>query len=220
MTDVTVQMIADLSNEGENLRALGGIKLAATSYIATARTWPTDYRGLVDGCCTAARPVTEALFAEGYSVWLVLIGAALDAGRRSRLRNYALANPAIKDNLIEDVAMERVFHLTNAERTAGLYLMNAHKFRDGCQFLTHNLWAQIILSRRDEFLSEANLGLIYQSSVTDDNGISNPQINWQGLSVAVCPLGDIVVKTYGAFDDRWREIRFVYSPNKATMAGN
>jgi hypothetical protein len=210
MTDVTVQTVADLS-EGKSPQALAGATLAATKYSARATGWPTDYRGLVNACCDAARPLSDALFAKGCRAWLILIGAAFDAERKSRFPNYALARPARERNLVEDIAMEKIFHLTKAERTAGIYLMNADRFCDGCEFLTRNLWAQIILSRQDDFLSETNLELIYQSGGFDDNGMPDSQINWLALSAAVCPLGNVVVKTHGAFDDRWREVKLVYA---------
>jgi len=198
MTDVTVQTITDLLSEGEIPRAVAGGTLAVTKHVATATDWPIDYRGLVDACCKAARPLIDALFAKRCRAWLVLIGAPLDAERKARFPNYALARSARRKNLVEDVVMERIFHFAMAERTVGLYLMQLDSFCDGCEFLTHNSWAHIIFSCREDFLSGTNLERIYQSG-GPDNGMLFSQINWLTLSTAVCPLGDVVVRTDGAF---------------------
>jgi hypothetical protein len=210
MTDVTMQISIDLLSEGENLQPAAAGPLAVAKYIASATGWPTDYRGLVDACCDAARPLHDTLFANGYRAWLILIGAPLNAEKKARFPNYELARSARKKNLLEDAAMERIFPLAAAERTVGLYLMHSERFCDGCEFLTHNSWAHIILSHREDFLSETNLERIYQSG-GPDNGKLFSQVSWLTLSRAVCPLGDVVVTTNGAFDDRWREVHFVYA---------
>jgi hypothetical protein len=210
MTNVTVQTIVDPCCQVENPATLMGIPLAKIKHVATATGWPADYSGLVDAGCGAARSFSDALFAKGYRPWLLLVGGALGERTMPRPPNYSLVRPAREKNMVGEIAIERIFHLEKAERTLGLYSMAPERLRDGCEYLTHHSWAHIILSRRGDFLSGMTLDLIYQSGGADSGRISSP-INWLTLSIALCPFGDVVVTTDGAFDDRWRAVTFVYA---------
>jgi hypothetical protein len=60
----------------------------------------------------------------------------------------------------------------------------------------------VILSPRDEFLTQANLARLNDVVGFDDTFSPRMREKFGKLSAAICPLGDIVVKTVGAFDDK------------------
>jgi hypothetical protein len=69
----------------------------------------------------------------------------------------------------------------------------------------------VIISRRDEFLTPANLARLNDVVGFDDTFSARMREKFGKLSAAVCPLGDIVVKTVGAFDDKDRAVNFIYT---------
>ena len=215
MHSVTTTHFEDLHVADGDLRVprTGAARLTATQFLARASAAPIDYRSLVDACCDSAGPMTRTLVAKNYRSWILLIGAA---NVRRRFPNYKLAAPLQKANLASATFVEDVFPEPQGERTAGIYLTDPGKFCDACWFLTLNSWAIMILSARDDFASSANLSLFYErAGFSNDGKVITTWRNWPALASAVCPLGDVVVTTVGAFDDRQRGLNFIYAAANA-----
>ena len=213
MTQVAMTDVDDLRRAAGDLKAPDdlGVELAARTYSAKLAPGSFDYRGLILECCKAAHPLTTTLFARGYQPWLMLVGAVFTSEKKRRYPNYSLAEPARNHDLIGDAFLEQTYRKGDAERTAGIYLTKLAKFPDACWFLAQNTWSIIVLSRRNDFLSSANLEGLFRSAAFDDTGMPTTPLNWLALSIGVCPTDDIVVKTIGEFDDRERDLCFIYA---------
>jgi hypothetical protein len=222
MPDVKVSRFADLASSDECCLGLSperGLKLAAVEYRAKIVPAPTEYRTMIDACCEAAKPLTDALFSENFKARLILVGAKRSLDMRQRLPNYSLAMPLERHQLLGAEAMENIFPLQELERTAGIYMIPEGKFCDACWFMTQNSWSIAIISRREEFWCAETLAQVYRAAAFDDSAEPVIQLNWPALSAAFCPMGDVVVKTIGAFDDKERAVNFIYDPrNPITRA--
>ena len=115
--------------------------------------------------------------------------------------------------------MENVFPPPESERRAGLFLIAEGKFCEACWFMTRNALSIAILSQREEFLCAQTLALAYEAAAFDDSGEPDGRLNWSALSATFCPLGDVVVKTRGSFDDRERALNFIYDPRIPVVRG-
>jgi len=192
-----------------------GTKLAAVEFVVEDPPSSTDYRGLVNACCDAASHGIHALFANGYRAWLLLFGPALSADEWKRFpaRRHGFGHLLREFDVFNDVMIEDDFFAPDhRDRTVGLYLVEPAKFADACWFQTVRETSTIlVLSRRDEFLTKANLARL--NDVIGFGAGFSPSVSTKfgTLSAAVCPLGDIVVKTVGAFDDKDRGVTFIYT---------
>jgi hypothetical protein len=223
MLDVRVSRFADLASDEDSHLHLSKereVPLAAVEYLAKAAPGSTDYRAMVDACCEAGEPLTDALFANNFRAWLFLVGGKRNSEMRRRLPNSALAKLLERQHILGPAATEYAFPLSELERTAGLYLVAESKFCEACWFMTHNSWSIAILSQREEFLSEETLALVYKAAAFDDSREPVTTLNWSALSATVCPMADVVVKTYGAFDDRERAVNFIYDPRNPIIKGS
>ena len=209
-SNLTADAHADLFVEfGGGLRAI--------QFQTTAKPEWQDYCALLETSYEAATPFINGLFEARFRAAILLVGAKLNAERRRRFPNYALSAPLARANLLNDIRVERTFSLSgNIERTAGIYELAPTVLRDGCWFLTLNSWALIVISQREDFWSEDSLTLMFNAAASD-GGWQSLQLNWSGLSKALCPAGDIVIVTIGAFDDKERTINFVYSDKNAVV---
>jgi hypothetical protein len=192
-------------------------KLCALQFHARPATGSTTFRAIVEACCDASKPVTDALLAHEYRLWVLLVGAVLSPEQKRKVPEYALSNPLRKQHLIGSIQAERVFYLSGKERTAGVYLFDWDKFSDVCWFQNDNSWSVIVLSRRDDFDSGMNLETLYEAAAFDDEGVPDRVLNWRALSTAICLSGDVVVKTFGAFDDWERAVRFVFAADNQVI---
>jgi hypothetical protein len=188
------------------------VTLTGREYQATRTPSFYDYQKMIEACCAAAAPMTEDLFRKNYRAWLFLVGAPLNEDRRRRFTSYSLARPAQDKKLINGTKLEKVFKYQDLERTAGLYPLDREKFCDALLFLTINSWASLVLSDRNDFLSDYNLNQMYQAATSDTAPTALVAMNWEKLALALCPRGDVIVKTWGSFDDVYRNIMFIFAP--------
>jgi hypothetical protein len=110
MPEVKVSCFADLALDEEcylYLRPERGLKLAAVEYLAKTAPASTDYRAMIDVCCEAAGPLTDALFAENFRAALLLVGAKRNSEMKRRSPNYSLAKPLERHHLLGPAAMEQ-----------------------------------------------------------------------------------------------------------------
>jgi hypothetical protein len=220
MPKVKVTRFADLgSDEVSHLQLSrhGGLALAAIEYLFEAEPGWTDYKGMVAECCEAAEPLTHELFARNYKTWLLRIDLKRNLEMKRRWPNYTLANELERQQLLGPLRIENVFPLSESERRAGLFLIAEDKFCEACWFMTRNALSIAILSQREEFLCAETLTLAYKAAAFDQGGEPNSWLNWSALSAAFCPLGDVIVKTCGAFDDRKRAVNFVFDPENPVV---
>jgi hypothetical protein len=169
---------------------------------------------MLRACCDAARSLVHSLLDRGYHPSCLLIGAIMDPERTTRFPNYSLSGPARRLGVIDEKIVERTFSIDGADevqRTAGIYLIDPSAFVAAAMYQTQHKLSLQIFSRRTDSLTRENLTTTYHAAAFDDQGTPTYNLNWRVLAAAICPMGDIVVKTFGAFDDKFRSVSFVHS---------
>jgi len=192
----------------------GTSALSSLRFISNTRFGPSNQTELVKSCCSLVTNILIDLQNSGYSLWVLLIGPSLSHERRARIPDYSLGRSLRKCDIVESAAKENTFLLGAEERMAGVYRLDFGKFEDICRFMTHNYWSISIFSNRTNFDHIDNLEAMYYAGGFDNvNKVT--LINWWSLSHLLCPVGDIIIKMEGAFDDRDRIVNLIYSPQFA-----
>lgn len=142
-----------------------------------------------------------------------MIGADMTPERRSRYPAYALAGPARRRGLLEGQSAEQDFHRNGKIRAAGLYEVPPERFVEECKFLTRNFWTLGVLSNRSGFPTVPGLAAVHDAAGWNEDGSPHFKTNFLELGALLGPLGDVIVKTEGVFDDKHRSVNLVYDPS-------
>lgn len=193
-------------------------RLAAFGCRANGPPALINYFPLVDACCDALMPVLDELRARNYGSWLLMIGADMMPEQRSRYPAYALASPARKRGLLEGQKAEQDFQQGGKIRAAGLYQVSPERFAEECKFLTQNSWTLGVLSNRSDFLAVPGLAATYSAAGWNENGSLQLKTNFLELGALLGPMGDVIVKTDGAFDDKYRSVNLIYDSSTPVAA--
>lgn len=167
---------------------------------------------LMQKCCQAVSNKTDQLRAEGYRMWMFMAGASMLPEQRAKYPTYDLAMPARREALLGEVGRTSEFREHGRSRTAGLFSILDQRFCDACSFLSRNSWCMGVLSRRRNFADEPGLDGLFRTAGFEADGVPHPQTNFLAAGTIVCPLGDVIVKTVGSFDDKDRGLMLVYDP--------
>lgn len=216
MTMVTVTRIGDLrvSPAGwSNSDFEWNVMLAAFRLRGKLEAGSFSYDRLIEGIADSAVPLIGDLRDRGFYSWLILLGPILNMERKSRISNYSLSSPLRKKNIDYKSSIERTYRYEYSERVAGLYQIHWDCFRKYIEFLTNNSWAIGFLSQKRDVELLENFDTFYQAASFRDHRVPSMDISWPHLSESICPSGEIVVKTFGAYDDREREVDFIFSPD-------
>ena len=106
------------------------------------------------------------------------------------------------------------FEVGRFVKGGALLPLSPERLLDAIIYSNMKTYSLIILSPRKDFCSEANLKQIFRLASIDFNGKLSNIVNEGLISALVCPLGDVVVKTHGEFDDTGRDLQFIFDPEK------
>jgi len=206
--------IADLTDTGEDA-SFHKERLSAYSSKASGPAGLTDYFSLLSACLAALNPVLNRLRAREYDLSIFMVGGDMTQGRRAVIKSYDLAKP-IRDHRIEiNSKVEQDFVHHGKVQAAAIYTTNYDNLLNTCKFMTHYAPSIAILSQRPDFQFTPGLDKIY--AVAGYGGETRPYHKpyWLALEALLGPLGDVIVKTHGAFDDKYRQISLLYDPHSA-----
>lgn len=166
----------------------------------------TDYISLLQACHDATAPVLEGLQSQGYAMWLLLAGAEVTQDRRKTNPNYSLFSPAQELGVEKGMFVERDFKRDGKVRTAGLYQVRTDQYVNAFSFMTRGSWSFGILSRRPELATQDSLEAVYRVAALDGSGNEMRSLDWLAASLLLAPLGDVVLRTLGWSDDKYRSL--------------
>jgi hypothetical protein len=193
-----------------------GVTTQLSYEVNAAPSWQ-DYRQLVQRCSDAAEPLTSQLFACGFEAAILLVGAAFNAESGQKYPHRRLARPLEETEIQIISRIEKTILLEpDMERTVGLYVISPSQISEVLWFVAQTSWSMLILSKRQVFSSNAFLKKLYESVAPEHNKVFL-QLDEHHLSQSICRYGDIVVRPRGAFDDKWRLIRFLYDGRNARL---
>ena len=213
MAEVTVTQIDSLDEDIPERRLpeyIWASMLASIRISAVLMAGHSNYDAMVTSIYQKVMPLLDQVRSIGYTPYLFLVGPTLGIDRKSKIVNYSLARSLNKIGISTDVSVERLYEYPDGEKVVGLYAVTWTEFEKYCMFLFRNNCAIGILSNRDEFFSGNNVDVLYEAAKFRNHDLISLDINWINISQSSCPLGDIVVKTFGAYDDRERELNLIH----------
>ena len=203
-TSVTLGLIED--READTLIKEKGERLLILEARTSGSPTLTDYTSLLQACCDAIRPILDGLHNQGYSMWLFLAGAEMTPDRRASYPNYSLFSPAEKLGVEMGKLIEHEFKRDGKVRTAGLYQVRADQYVNACEFMTRNSWSLAILSQREDLATLDSLNAIYRVAALDNSGEEMRSLDCVTASTLLAPLGDVVFRTLGSADAKYRSL--------------
>ena len=192
-------------------------KLAAIRVRAVLAADCYDYEAMIKSLCQEALPIFYQLRDKGYNLCLFLIGPTLSAERKSRIVDYSLSKSIRKVGIAPLLLQEKVYEFQNGEAAAGVYVINWEDVETYCSFLFRNSSALGFASTSAAICSDQNVDALYKVSKYYSKYLESIDVNWVSVSDSFCPTGYVIVKTFGAFDDRERELNLIYSADMISL---
>lgn len=155
-------------------------------------------------------------FTKTFKVWLFLeVGAWLKKSSvvlQGGLR--ALREKAWLDQLPK--MHEVIIESGNRSKSAGLAeIVTREHFMAAIKLSRSHHWSCVIASERADITSEKSINSIFASAFPPGNKILG--VNWSHLSLSLCPIGDILLRVSGSYDERLATIDCIMAPERAVL---
>jgi hypothetical protein len=195
----------------EPLPSVNGWHLVSQRYTANYASGRGNYQDLFVACSEESSEFRSKLLKSGYHLYMLFIGPKI-VGRAERFPQYKLTSAIAAENITIIDAIEVSYPENDAERSLGLYEIEASDFAKSCYLLSKQAWSILLLSARPMDLVmdfEKIRRMVLDNSAGGATYYPSQSMDWRAFSKEFCPLGDIVVKTYGNFDDRERTVAYI-----------
>ena len=183
------------------------ITLLVTAEIAPSQT---NYDDMIKACWNTLSSGITVISKQGYNPWLLLAGANLSFERRASYKNFSLSNALTKSGIEPLDAIKRDYMNMSKVRAVGLYKIRPTAIADSLVFLSKSSWALLMLTRRTYQELENDVDNIYKAADLSktEYGLT---LNWQKVAYENALFGDIIVRTFGSADDKYRSVVVVFS---------
>lgn len=101
-------------------------------------------------------------------------------------------------------------------RFAGLIKISEEMIETAIESARCNTSHAIIFSRRSEIVLPHSIRQIFHAAFPQQEGIAQTSIDWLSLALGLCPLGDILLRVSGGFDDPEAAIDLISLPENLT----
>lgn len=171
---------------------------------------PRDMDILYDSCLTEVehwvfdandRPQDERVWLfKGHNSWIPRSRVALHKRLWKTL-------PADFTTSEMDLGREVMFESAEGIRFAGIAAVNRNTFRQAMMIVRNDSGAAVVMSRRNEIEESSGIEYIYHCAFPPQRsgkrrGVDSSTVNWMTLAVGLCPLGDVVLRLTGDYDER------------------
>ena len=214
MSDIVATSFTDtkVAFDDELLPTPRACPLVSQRYTAKYASGGRDYRNLFVSCSKESGEFRSRFLENGYRLYLFFVGPKIES-RSARFPRYKLSTQIAEERITILKSTEANYAENDAERSIGLYEIQDSDFADGCYFLSKQPWSILLISIR-QLSSALSIDELYRVVINKSNDKAayypSQLIDWRSLSSVLCPLGDIVVKTSGRFDDRKRTIAYIH----------
>jgi len=171
---------------------------------------PRDIAELDQACAERIAPLlykNDKLTKEN-KVWLFI-------GQERRGRIKSLLKKEWLDVL--PLATEVSIESNSGAKSAGLVEIAAENFLTAIRILRAIDSACIIVSGRSDIVSERNIVYTYYSAFPSERVPQTSGVSWAGLTLLLCPVGDILLRVSGSYDERLATIDCIMTPEKAIL---
>lgn len=107
---------------------------------------------------------------------------------------------------------ELEFNDRNLIRYAGVVQVSRLAFERSIEVVRNQHSCAIILSSREDFESLENVKAIFDLAFRQIHYKRGISVDWGRLASGLCPLGDVLMRVSGMFDDREAAIDIIWSP--------
>jgi len=182
------------------------------SKVASTKDFDNNYSKLLDYSFEACTSLIEEFFNLNFSAWIFDLGPFLTQTKLQTINNYAPFGNLRKQELADVINIQKCYEFPDGIKYAGIFSVKRDNFFKACVYIQGTLNAVIVLSKRNNILSEDNLDKFFYSSAVKGRNVSFGTLDWAALCLEACPQGDVIVNVGGGFDDLHRSICFYYCP--------
>lgn len=202
------------------LRTLGNLpNLSLVEFKVFKPGLPRDMEELDQAC---ARRVSEHLFSKNGierrpKVWLFLAHTGWTRKSGAWITQEMSSFPS--EWRVEQLprAYEVLVESDKGIRFAGLAEVDAESFQTATRILRKHQSSCIIMSDRADIASSSSIKLVFGAAFTaEDQNVTRP-LNWARLSLALCPLGDVLLRVSGSYDERMATLDCIMVPERTVL---
>jgi hypothetical protein len=177
--------------------------LSAVTFIATKSGASYDLDELAVACGNEAMAFILNIVGDNYRAWLFVSDGPWKPATRVARHKKLWKNHAdlVSSNGVLEVGEEAEMESGGLVRFAGLLEVTGEAFIKAIRLVRTNWACAIIFSKRANFGSQASARSIFLSAFPKTNGVQRASIDWMTLAMDICPLGDILIRVSGLFDD-------------------
>ena len=177
--------------------------LAAISFVAKNEQSIGKLQDLCRACGIKAASFVSGLSAD-YQCWLfVADGPWREASPVVRHRRLWKNHRSLSDSLVEGTRSAEVeIMIGNKVRYAGLAEVTPELTDQAFEIARTDRACAIIFSRRGDITNAFSVESIFRIAFPCVSGEGATHVDWLALAVSLCPLGDILMRMSGQFDDR------------------
>jgi hypothetical protein len=183
------------------------------SFVAKAEGVPDGLQELARACGDEA-----ASFVAARSVprkgWLFVAdgpwreATALVLHRRLWKNRVSLSESQVGGRRSEEVAIRNGRNV----RYAGVVEVTPELMDQAVDIVRTDHACAIIFSSRVDMTDPANIETIFRSAFSGASDEARIDVDWLALAVSLCPLGDVLLRVSGLFDDREAAVDLIATP--------
>jgi hypothetical protein len=189
--------------------------IGAISYTASDPEASNDLTSLTDACAiTVCNTLFEGKIATTHKTqMLIASGSWLTPSPVTEHRKLWKSRKNILDAINPPQPTKEIcFHRDNKIRYASILPIKHSSFAASAQIARKIGSCAIFASRHDEPSTERVIKATFQAAFPELYGTKTTNVDWLGLAIHLCPVGDILLRVSGLFDDRDACIDLIADP--------
>jgi len=166
-------------------------------------------------CWNAVQAEIVSLQNAGFMPFLFKLGATLTTEQSSTIPNERFLRSTISDvraMIGEGPRIGHRFQIDSHFKSAALLPLSWSSLFSAVVLCNKHHTGVIILSRNEKFCSLATMTKMFPFVAIDVRNKLTSLPNEGYLSTLLCPSGDVIIKSYGQFDDLERDLEIIFDP--------
>lgn len=172
---------------------------------------PRDWHTMTRLCAEAALPLAfDSDPLQHHQVWLFVSHASWLPDDRVR-RHKKLWGNLSEEHLLDSLrcSPEVAFRSELGIRYAAVCRLTPGSFAEGARVLRGLRSSAMLLTERAAGGTEEYVRSLFGAAFPIRKGVPDNRVDWIGLAARFCPLGDVLVRAGGSFDERECSLDFV-----------
>lgn len=178
--------------------------LAAITFSAEKSTMLEDLKDLASACGKDAVFLAKSKMGKEFRVWLFVSQRPWQPANRI-VRHRKLwkdYRELIESGGIVNVSDEVEVSSEVGIRFSGVLEVTGSSIESALELVRTNPACAMICSKRQDIDSQVSVRSIFSFAFPKKDGIEQVQVDWMTLALGLCPMGDVLIRVSGQFDDR------------------